>query len=160
MAKKVKVKCRSCGKQIDKNDAVGVKHGKSTWFYCANHVGQPSTKDKFYMLAFNIIGSTTHTLFFKEMAEIEKVHTFPKMISYLEDNREYLENVMNKEFYNEVGKIRYFSAILKNNLGDYTPKQAVPAVKKEVAVEIYEPKKTPRKQERKGLDSLLDDLLD
>lgn len=155
-----KVKCRFCGKQIDRDAAYKVKHGKSNYYYCSlEHSIARKPCDIFYSEVFRIIGETTHTVFFKEMNEISKVHGFEKMTAYLKDNEQEIEKYMNKEFSSEYARIKYFSAILRNNLGDYQMKQHETVVHKDIAVEMYETKYKPKK-ERVGMDNLLDGLLD
>lgn len=155
-----KVKCRYCGKSIDKKIAVAVPHGRTNYYYCPEHVGQKPPKELFYEELRSILPST-NTIIYKEMEEISKIHGYEKMLSYLQDNKNYLNNVMNnKSFSSDYGRCKYFVAILKNNLGDYQPKQSAPVIKKETNIEIYEPKKVVRKQQRQGMDDLLNDLLD
>lgn len=156
-----KVKCRFCGKQIDKDTAFKVKHGRSNWYYCdENHSKAKTSKEKFFDVAYDVFGKTTNTIFFKEMDEISNVHGYKKMKSYLEDNFQYLKGVMQKDFSSEYGKCRYFSAILKNNLGDYEYQE--PEVIKKVEVEIYNPakKQVVKKTRRKGMDEIMKGLLD
>lgn len=156
-----KVKCRFCGKQIDRDTAFKVKHGRSNWYYCnEEHSKAKTPKDKFFDIAYSIFGKTTNTIFFKEMEEIACVHGYEKMKSYLEDNEAYLNIVMQKSFSSEYGRCRYFSAILKNNLGDYTINK--PKAIKNVEVEMYTPtkKKTKKREQRKGMDEIMKGLLD
>lgn len=161
MVKISKVKCRFCGKQINKDVAYKVKHGRSNWYYCnEEHSKAKTPKDKFFDIAYSIFGKTTNTIFFKEMEEISKVHGYEKMKSYLENNATYLSSVMQKKFNSEYGRCRYFSAILKNNLGDYVVKE--PEVIKRVEIEIYEPtkKKAIKREKRKGMEEIMKGLLD
>lgn len=153
------VTCRFCGKKLKKEYAYAVKRGKVNRYYCSfEHSIAKSPRDIFYELAFEIFGRTTNTVFYKEMDEIAKVHTFEKMTAYLKENSQFLSNTMRKEFKNEYNRCRYFSAILKNNLGDFSiPK---PEIKKEVEVEVYENKYKPKQKSRKGMNSLMDELLD
>ena len=157
----VKVTCAFCKKKIDKDKAYPVKHGKRNVYYCnEEHSKAKSPRDLFLETAFEIFGRTTNTAFFKEMKEISEVHGYEKMTSYLKDNEGYLNSVMQKDFNTEYGKVRYFAAILKNQLGDYVMKK--PEVKKVVTEDFFElTKKTSRKKEkRKGIDDLMKELLD
>lgn len=157
-----KVKCRCCGKSIDKKIAVGVPHNKQTWYYCIEHVGQKSPKDKMYDLVFEIFDrKVLNTILYKELDSIANLYTYEKMTAYIQENRSYLEQVMNKDFSSEYAQIRYFAAILKNSLSDYVVKKVEPVIKKNVhfdadmMVNNYK-----QKQQRKGIDDLLNDLLD
>ena len=91
------------------------------------------------------------------MNEIAHVHGFNKMCQYLKVNELYLKNAMHKSFKTEFGKIRYFAAILKNNLGNF--KYIKPVESKEVKPpEIYKTN-YKRKNERRGMNDLLDNLI-
>lgn len=155
-----KVKCRCCGASIDKKIAVAIKHGKTNWYYCPEHVGQPSPRDKMFMLAQEIFGKTTHTMFFSGLDKIAVVHTYEKMVAYMEDNRQYLERIMSREFVSEYAKTRYFITVIGNSIHDFRMKQ--PEVKKEIALDIdmVSTVNYKKKEVKKGLDSLLDELLD
>ena len=155
------VKCRFCSRQIEKDIAYAVKHGKVNYYYCNyEHSIAKSPRDIFYDKAMDVFGRTTNTVFYKEFDEIAKVHGFEKMTAYLEENKGYLEKVMAKDFFNEFGRCRYFSAIFKNNLADYIMKKPEP-VKVVSNVDIdFTGSKYKKKEEKKGMDSLLDELLD
>ena len=87
-----------------------------------------------------------------------KVHGWEKMIAFLDENKDYLEHVVRKDFASEFAKIRYFSAVFKNSLHDFRMKK--PEVKKEINVDIdISVNKYKKKEERKGMDDLLNDLL-
>lgn len=155
-----KVKCRFCNKLIERDEAYKVKHGRANWYYCnEEHSMSKTPREKFYDVAYNIFGKTTNTIFFKEMDDIANIHGYEKMKSYLEDNSSYLENVMQKNFSSEYARCRYFSAILKNNLGDYVVKK--PDVVKKIEIEVYEPLNNKKKQrnKRKGLDEIMEGFL-
>ena len=47
---------------------------------------------------------------------------YKAMHFFLKENEAYLHNVMQKEFNSEYSEIRYFTAILKNNLTDFKQK--------------------------------------
>lgn len=156
-----KVVCRCCGKKIPLSDAVKTPHGRVSWYYCQEHVGEKSPQEKLYDIIYEVFGhKTVNTALFKELNEINSVHSHKKVISYIEENRQYLEQAMQKEFYNEYGKIRYFSTILKNNLGNYQMKASAPVVKKEIEADVgVTTKKYKAKKQRRGMDDLLNDLL-
>lgn len=142
------VKCKCCGKQIDRNIAYKVTKGRVNSYYCSeteynDDVLQKSLaqKDKSdtYELIEDIIGKTTNTILFKEVQIWLSVTNYKNIASYLLDNKQYLINTMqNKSFNNEYGMIRYFSAIVKNNISSYKPSKSEPM--KQADVEIYETK--------------------
>ena len=157
-----KVTCRACGKKIDKKIAVAVPRGKTTWNYCPAHVGMKSPKDQMYDLVFEIFGRTvTHTVLFKELDAIAKIYTYEKITAYLEENKEYLEDVIyGKSYSSEFAQIRYFSAIIKNSIHEFEIKDFKPVIKKEVEIEMdISTSKYKNKKKRTGMDSLLEDLL-
>ena len=156
-----KVKCRFCGKQIDKKNAYVIKGNKRNKYYCCyEHSITKKPRDVFYDKAQEVFGKTTNTLFFKEIDEIAAVHGWDKMIVYLEDNKEYLDKVMSKNFTSEYARCRYFSVIFKNNLGDYQMKKAEPIIKKVVEVDMdVSTNKYKKKNNVVGMNDLLNDLL-
>lgn len=154
-----KVKCAYCGKMLKKEDAYAVRHGKVNKYYCNfEHSIAKKPSKLFYEKASNIIGQVTNTAFYKEMNEIAKVHGFEKMSAYLDENEEDIRKYMSKDFNSTYAMIRYFAAILKNNLDDFTSKKAESIQHKEVEVEMYDGKYKPKK-ERVGMDDILKGLL-
>lgn len=153
-----KVKCRYCGKEINKETSYAVKHGKRNWYYCSfEHSNLTNDEQSFYREVRQII-NTTHTVFYKEMKEIANVHGYKKMLSYIREEKRVIEQYMQKNFTCEYAKVRYFSAILKNNLADYS----IPVEHEEQIVtqenDIIDTTKF-KAEEIVGLDSLLDGLI-
>lgn len=81
-------------------------------------------KDKAYYLICDIVGrkEVINTILWKEWAVWNKVADNKAIGQYLEENKDYLMNVISKIENTELSRIRYLSAILKNNLGDYKQK--------------------------------------
>ncbi len=121
-----KAKCKYCGKSIDTNNAYKIVVGKTNKYYCNEeeyniiHKAQ-QIKDDTYNLIYEIFGrKITNTIIYKEVNELSYVYSFEKIEAYLSQNIEYLSNLMqNKSFQSEYAQIRYFAAILKNNLSDF-----------------------------------------
>ena len=116
------------------------------------------TKNKVYYLVCEIIGrkEIIHGLLWKEWAIWNKVATNEVIGQYLEENKNYLCSVMSKIADNEVARIKYFSAILKNKLGDYKPKVAArEEVVPKIQDEHYETKF--KLKQRRGFEDLEDD---
>ena len=62
----------------------------------------------------------TNTLLANKLGELAKIYTYNSIYAYIQDNFEYLNKTMlSKTFENEQHKIRYFLAIIKNNIVDY-----------------------------------------
>ena len=151
-----KAKCKYCGKSIDTKVAYKVAVGKTNRSFCNKeeydivHEAQ-QTKDDTYNLIFEIFGrKVTNTILYKEVNELSLVYPYEKIKAYLEQNVTYLSNLMqNKSFQSEYAQIRYFAAILKNNLTDfkYEKKEKI-----NIEVEIDMPVCTfKRKSGRKAL---------
>lgn len=88
---------------------------------------QPTDKDIAYRLICDIIGKPKiiNTALWKEWKVWNEVASDNIIKQYLIENKEYLMKVMLRLDSMEYGRIRYLSAILKNNLGDFKPKQEV-----------------------------------
>lgn len=81
-------------------------------------------KDKAYYLICEIVGrkEIINTVLWKEWKEWNKVASNEIIGAYLEENKDYLYRTILNIDNNEFLRIRYLSAILKNNLGDYNNK--------------------------------------
>jgi hypothetical protein len=78
----------------------------------------------------------------------------------LDENKEYLSDVISRLDNVEYNRIRYLSAILKNKLGDYKPKAIVKQTEKpktQVDTTFYEPMQT-NNNKRRSLADLEDDF--
>ena len=137
-----KAKCKYCGKSIDTDNAFKVIVGKTNRYYCDEneyniiHKTQ-QIKDDTFNLIYDIFGrKVTNTILYKEINELSTIYSYEKIDSYLNENKNYLTNLMqNKSFQSEYAQIRYFAAILKNNLADfhYEKKEKI---NKEVEIDI------------------------
>ena len=117
-------------------------------------------KDKAYRLICDIIGrkSIINTILWKEWAMWNNVASNKIIAQYLEDNKEYLTSIISRLENIEFNRIRYLSAILKNNLGDFQLK-ANEAEKPKVLVDesFYQPVAT-RNNKRRSLADLEDEF--
>lgn len=160
---KLNVKCRICGKSIDKNTAYKILKGKVNTYYCSEkeytdylvkQSEQQQKKKDTYALIEEFIGKTTNTILFKEVGIWLTVADYDTICGFLKDNKERIQRTLNKDFVSEYAKIRYFSAIVKNGIGDYKPPVSEPVHKAET--EIYE-SKYKSKTRRKCLNDYLED---
>jgi hypothetical protein len=125
------VKCKGCTNKIDRDTAYKVVvKGKNTYYCNVEEYEtiniEKESKNKVIDLAFELIGKTTNTALFKELTEISKVHTYTKMLKFMEENMIDLDVTMSRnDFVHEFAKIRYFAAIIKNQIGDYKEKSEV-----------------------------------
>ena len=168
------VKCRNCSKFIDRDKAISVECGKAKIFYCNEDCRQQAEqtknaaqkelaiKDAVYRLICDIIGrkEIINGILWKEWALWNKVANNEKIRRYLEENKDYLCNIISKLEDKEFNRIRYLSAILKDKLGDYSPKikeERNPKSKVETNMDdmMYEIRKT-NKSKRKSLADLED----
>lgn len=156
-----KVKCRFCGKSIDKESAYRVQHGKVYWYYCnQEHASAKLPRDLMYEKLNLIFGKpVTHTILYKEFDALGKIYSYEKILSYIDDNYKYLCMVMSKDFSSTYAMIRYLSAIFKNSLADYEIPNPEPIIKKQVETEEIIWNNKP-KDRRKGMDELLNGLID
>jgi hypothetical protein len=120
--------CKGCKNKIERNDAFKVVVKNKNTYYCSAKEYETiniekESKNKSIDLAFQIIGETTNTALFKELTEIAKVHTYYKLFKFLEENTIELDSAISgNTFVHEYAKIRYFSAIIKNQIGDFKEK--------------------------------------
>ena len=70
---------------------------------------------------------------------------------YLTENKEYITKVLEKDFVSEYAKIRYFAAILKNNIADFKIKEPEKPKKVNVDMPIINYK---RRNKRRGLSEI------
>ena len=130
------VRCKFCGKQMNINDAYkvvayGPKSGKpSNLYYCNTEHYQKNQsikekgkidKDKVYSLVCEIIGrkEIINTVLYKEWQSWNMVASNEIIYQYLEENKNYLCSAISKLENKEFNRIRYLSAIIKNNIGDF-----------------------------------------
>jgi hypothetical protein len=125
------VKCKGCTNKIDRDTAYKVVvKGKNTYYCNVEEYEtiniEKESKNKVIDLAFELVGKTTNTTLFKELTDISKVHTYTKMLKFMEENMIDLDVAMSRnDFVHEFAKIRYFAAIIKNQIGDYKEKLEV-----------------------------------
>ena len=134
-------KCRICKKSLNTKDAYCIVTNDKKFYYCnateyeeykRKQEKEAADKDKVYRLICDIIGrkEIINTVLWKEWQIWNKVADNEKIGCYLEENKDYLSDVISRLENVEFNRIRYLSSILKNNLGDYKPK------KKEVRIEM------------------------
>lgn len=120
------VKCQVCKTSLDREKAYKVTVGKVNKYYCnedeyKNIQIKKELKDNIYKIIFNCFGrKITNTILYKEITELENVYGLEKIYNYVLENSEYISGVLSsKGFSSEYAQIRYFTAILKNNLADF-----------------------------------------
>ena len=115
-------------------------------------------ENKFYNLMCEILGvnGITNTALWKEKKELKAAYSEELILSYLEENKDWLTTSVSKLNGGIYGKIRYVSVILRNKLGDYKPQtltrtEIIPKIQDE----HYETKF--KLKQRRGLEDLEDD---
>lgn len=118
------VKCKGCGKKNERDISFKVVVKGKNHYYCNegeyNKIQiEKESRVKILGLIQEIIGRTTNTVLFKELKVIADIHGYYRILNYIEHNKAVLIKNTNKHFNSEYSKIRYFCAILKNNISDY-----------------------------------------
>ena len=146
------VKCKSCGEKVDRDKAYKIVVNGKNNYYCSEDEysklkENQLIKNNTYSVIYEIFGRrVTNTILFKEIGELDKIYTYKTILSYLNDNKTYLESVMSKDFSSEYAKIRYFTAILKNNLSDYKEEKKIPD--KQISIDIPKDNYKPRNRKK------------
>jgi len=156
-----KVKCQACGVSLDKDIAYKVSVGKVNRYYCSQQEYMRklhkdglarAIKDDTYEKIYDLFGQKiTNTVLFSSVSSLASVHSYEKIRSYLYENQTMLERSMSKSFQSEYAKIRYFCAILSNNLGDYIPAEEEIYIT-DNEYELVEIKYKPKKKRRSMYD--------
>lgn len=134
------VKCRLCGTKVDRNEAFKVVVGGKNTYYCneaeyQNVLHDKEVKDNTYECINQIFGyKVLNSALFKEINLLLDVYSYKHILEYLTENKDYIAKVLEKDFVSEYAKIRYFAAILKNNIADFKIKE--PEKPKEVDVDV------------------------
>jgi len=135
----MRCKCRQCQTNLNTQDAYKTTINNRNAYFCNEEHYEKFLQteedkkkvkqlhDRVCELFAEILGVTqiTNTALYKEKAELNAVYSDEVIISYLEENKEWIVTSVAKLTGNTYGKIRYVSVILRNKLGDYRPKTVV-----------------------------------
>lgn len=162
----MQVKCRACGKKIEKSNAYAVITDKDRRYYCSKEevdelAARQKIKNDTYDIICDIFGyKVQNSALFKEQKLWKEICDDEKILAYLQENKDYITNAVSRLDSSEFAKIRYFSAILKNSLKDFSvqvrARDAEP-VKVEADFEMYEPT-VSSKRKRRGLSDIEDEV--
>ena len=168
-----RAKCQWCKKEVDTKTAHReVVDGKNKYWcndncyevYEADREKQAKIKaeyDEIYDITKEIFGYAFagYSLLKREVICWEKIGNRQKIIAYLNENKDWLSNVMRKPFASDFNRVRYYSVIVAGKLHDWKPKEMTEIAKHEKTIEIsgvgpvnYKPRET-----RRGLDFLEDE---
>lgn len=129
--------CKACGKELARGEGIKSTDKKR---YCSQSCYD--SYNKMWELVFQFVNDSPALKKESKSWGID----FQKICFYLQDNMERIESAMNKNFNSSYGKIRYFSAIIKNGLAEYEmPK---PDIIKKTDLEFYEPKYKQKKRRK------------
>lgn len=172
-------KCRYCQTNLTTAVAYKVENKNKKAYFCnqehyakflqeeenkkKKQVQESQTREKFYNLFCEILGvnGITNTALWKEKTDINKVFSDEVIISYLEENKDWITASVGKLSGGEYGKIRYVSVILRNKLGDYRPNTvAKETVVTTVKVDdtLYEMSSMVTNKKRRSLADLEDEF--
>ena len=167
------VTCKICKTKVDRDSCYKrVVNGKN-WYCCSQEeydkheqakAKEAADKDKVYKLVCQIIGrdQIINSILWKEKAVWNSVKPDEIIGKYLEENKDYLTSVISRLEDKEFNRIRYLSAIVKNNLGDFKPK--VEEERKVVVIdncdhELFVPTMVKQNIQQQNLADVEDDLL-
>lgn len=121
-------KCKACKKDLCTNSAYKVIiNGKSN-YYCSEEEyislirkknSEKEDKKQLFDKIDEILNTPGNSILYKLINELNQKYSCKLMYCYLNDNQEYLSRTMNKNFISTYAKIKYFIAILQNNIIDY-----------------------------------------
>lgn len=167
-------KCRVCGSKINSIDAYLVitldgKGNEKKAFYCNKDEYEEdlkkkekanTDKDNAYYSICEIIGrkEIINTILWKEWKQWNKVASNEILAKYLEKNKWYLKNVVSKLDDSEFPRIKYLSAIIKNNLGDFTVRNKTEEPRKVVVEETFYVPTVTHNNKRRSLADLEDEF--
>ena len=131
-----RAKCRYDNKWLDTKTAfkVVIKDKNMYWCNeeCYNRYLEEKEKqdkinaeyDEIYELTKQIFGYefTGYSLLKREINTWEKIGTRAKIIAYLTENKDWLSDVMSKEFASDFNRVRYYSVVVSGKLHDFKPK--------------------------------------
>lgn len=161
------VKCKCCGNKIERESAYKVMTDKGNKYYCSKAEyeamqKEKADKDAIYTEIVDIFGyKIQNSALFKEWKCWNELASNEKILSYIQENKDYIKGAVGKLNSTEYARVRYVSAILKNSLVDYKvgsrkePEKI--EVKNDSFFELFEPIKESKKM-RKSFAELEDDL--
>ena len=137
----MQVKCRACGKKIEKSNAYAVITDKDRRYYCSKEeveelAAKQKLKNDTYDVICDIFGyKVQNSALFKEQKAWRELCDDEKILAYLQENKDYITNAISRLDSTEFAKIRYFSAILKNSLKDFSVKNNTKIIEEKPVLE-------------------------
>ena len=144
--------CKICGAELNTDTAFTGTTLKGNHYYCCseseylNYNSEIVSKNNVIDYVFQLC-KTNNSALFKEMNVWHETASWSKLENYFRDNIEYLTNVLNSKSFEKIYyKIRYLSAIVKDNIDDY--KESAPDI--QISASEFIPVNYKPKPKRKG----------
>ena len=129
-------KCKYDNKQLDTKTAFKVVIKEKNTYWCSeqcynNYLAEKEKQakinaeyDEIFELTKQIFGYefTGYSLLRKEIVAWEKLATRQKIIAYLNENKDWLNTTMRKEFNGDYHRVRYYSVVVSSKLHDFKPR--------------------------------------
>ena len=167
------VTCKICKTKVDRDSCYKRVVSGKNWYCCSREeydkheqekAKEAADKDKVYKLVCQIIGrdQIINSILWKEKAVWNSVKPDEIIGKYLEENKDYLIGVIGRLDNVEYNRIKYLSAVIKNNIGDFKPK--VIEERKVVVIDNYDhelfvPTMVKQNIQQQNLADVEDDLL-
>ena len=168
--------CQCCKKQLDTKEALKVVVNGKNKYWCNDHCYKITEEeqarqakinaeyDEIFELTKQIFGYefAGYSLLRRELSVWEKLATRQKIIVFLKENKDWLSDVMNKEFASDFNRVRYYSTIVAGKLHDFKPKKIEVEKPKvsETSFELFAPTTVKQpKLEEQVLYDVEDDLI-
>lgn len=142
------VKCRICGRRLNRDSAYKIIKQDKNQYYCSSDeynqmLLEKSCKQNICSILEDVLNNNVnYSLLVKEINALTKKHSCFKVLHYLQDNKDYLEQIAyNKTFSSDYGKIRYIFTVVANNIIQYQYKPRKPIVLND---ELYESRYQPK----------------
>ena len=162
----MKVKCQICGNKIEKETAYCITHNGKNKYYCNKEEYENNKREK--DLRNSINSAMTQTLgpvlkkaswveLSNTISSLEQLYTLEQINEYLWSESESISHILlQKTFTSEWSKVRYYTAVIKNNIGDYYILDTID-VKPQIKIQenFYMPpenKYKPKKRRRSMVD--------
>lgn len=151
-------KCKYCGKPVITTEGYKVVVGGRNTYYCNEQeykkiVALSQVRNNVLAICAEVLNNPTDGVIGKELNDWLTMADITKISAYLTEYKAYLiEQIDRKTFNSYYGKVRYFSAIVKNSLPVY--KMSQPDIEKDLT-EICEVKPYTYSRKRKSLSEIL-----
>mgnify|MGYP003291104906 CR=1 FL=1 len=151
MAKPQLVKCRSCGKTIDKSDAYKVKRGRIYFYFCDQyHAREIVEQDAFVDLLKTIYPQMETHVALDRFKVLKEMYGYNLINHYITENMSYFRLLTTKNnFVSQYTFAAYMNKVLQDKLRNYKVENEVRIASEDpldvVGIKIRPPKKSKRR---------------